>query len=75
MTVSRLSENTHAPLRQKPGYIHKLTHLHNGELLEFYLKDGLHIWPYEAGGIGDQVTKHTGTLLFVPANTTVLQLC
>lgn len=40
-----------------------------------YLKDGLHIWPDEARGIGDQMTKHTGALLFVPANTTVLQLC
>ena len=45
------------------------------EILQFYLEDGLHIWSYEAGGIRDQVPKHTSTLLFVPANTTVLQLC
>lgn len=50
-------------------------HLHNCKLAELYLEDGLHIWPYETRGVGDQVTKHTSTLLFVPADTTVLQLC
>lgn len=42
---------------------------------ERYLENGLHIRSYEARGIRHQVTKHTSTLLFVPADTTVLQLC
>lgn len=46
-----------------------------GERAEFYLKDGFHVWTDEAGGVGDQVTEHTSTLLFVPANATVLQFC
>lgn len=41
---------------------------------EPYFEDGLHIWSYEARGVGDQVTKHTSALLFVPADTAVLQL-
>ena len=52
-----------------------LIHLHNEERAELYLEDGLHIWPYEAGGVGDEVTEHTSTLLFVPTDTTMLQLC
>ena len=56
-------------------YIHEFIHLHNGQGSELYLEDGLHVRPYEAGGIGDQMAKHTSTLLFVPADTAVLQLC
>lgn len=41
---------------------------------EPYLEDGLHVWSYEARGVGHQMTKHTSALLLVPANTTVLQL-
>lgn len=39
-----------------------------------YLEDGLHVGPYEAGGVGHQVAQHAGTLLLVPPHSTVLQL-
>lgn len=40
-----------------------------------YLQNRLHIGADEAGGIGDQVPQHAGTLLLDSPNATVLQLC
>lgn len=53
----------------------RLTDLQTGELADSYLQNWLHIWPYEARSVRDQVAEHPSALLFVPANAAVLQLC
>lgn len=40
-----------------------------------YLQNRLHVGADEAGGIGDQVPQHAGTLLFDSSDAAVLQLC